>query len=118
MVDLLFHLRPAVVFLRTSRALLYSGSVGNLARAGDIETEVAVILKLEPIERNVLCIKRIPNYLCELHRELLHIEGRSLGAGLRVHDEDVLSLRRGPGIPELVRVAEPIRADAGRENHL
>ena len=109
--------RLVAVFLRALGALLRQ-RVGHFLRALDVEAQVLVVLELHPLNGEVLRVEGVARDGGDLHRELLHVEGRRAGARLGI-DNPVLRARGGlPRVPELVRVAEPVRGQFGGEYHL
>ena len=92
--------------------------VGDFLRALDVEAEVAVVLELKVLDREMLRVEGVADGRRDLHRQFLHVEDAGLSARLGVHDPVFRARGRLPGIPELVRIAEPVRLQGGGEHHL
>ncbi len=82
-----------------------------------VETEGLVVHQRQ-VQRKMLRIVRVVSDFTYLAGQFRHIEYLRLTAARRVHYIIIGSLGRAPGIPELVRVAEPVGADAGGIDHL
>ena len=101
------------------RALLCPAErVGLRTGRLDVELEILVLLELQALHRDVGSLERVTDDLGELHGQFLHVEHFGLGLFHRVDDIVFRPLGGLPTVPELVAPDKPVRADAGRIDHL
>ena len=101
------------------RALLCPAErVGLRTGRLDVELEVLVLLELQVLHRDMGGIERIAHDLSKLHGQFFHVEHFGLGLFRRIDDIVFRPLGGIPAVPELVAPDEPVRADAGRIDHL
>ena len=92
--------------------------IGLRAGGLDVELEVLVVLELQPLHRDVRRVEGVADDFGELHGQLRHVEDLGFGLLRRIHNEVFRPFGSPPAIPELVGILEPVRADAGRIDHL